>query len=286
MWTEAYQLVQHLRCGEFATISLCARIEAPDEFVVVKEIRRRCDRQCTDTHTPDCTILDTDLQEVEAVTRVHKVGGHRHVVAFKTISSARDRVTLVMEHCAHGDLFTYLEKQPDRRVSEREALRLFQQAALGVQFLHANGIAHRDLSLENLLLAGDARELKICDFGLSTSTDAVCSERVGKFNYMGPEVVRSDQYDPVRADIWSLGVVLFILLTGSPLCEVAEPSDPAYDALQHVGVVGILRHWDLEHLYSRETVELLTQLLQLDPLKRIASVESILSRLSAYASPL
>lgn len=62
--------------------------------------------------------------------------------------------------------------------------------------------------------------------------------------------------------------MLFILLTGSPLCEIAESTDPVFDALQQVGVGGILAHWQLQHPLSRDTLALLSDLLQLDPRAR------------------
>lgn len=272
MWTETYQLVKYLRHAESATIALCSRLAAPQELVVVKAIR-----------IDDDAGKDTIHREYEVATKLQKLGGHRHVVAFDLVSVTNQQVVLVMEYCAQGDLFSYLTQQPDRRVSEPQALSFFRQILLGVQFLHQSGIAHRDLSLENVLLSDSNNELRICDFGLSTSVNSPCSGRVGKFNYMAPEVVLGDKYCPVQADVWSLGVIFFILLTGSPLFEVAEPSDPAFQVVKQVGVSGILAHWELEHLYSPDTVALLSSLLQLDPSKRLASVDEVLARLDAFA---
>lgn len=270
MWAETYQLVKYLRRAETTTIALCSKPAAPQELVVVKAIWIEDDAE-----------EDTAHREHEVAVKLQKLGGHCHVIAFDSISLTNQQAVLVMEYCTQGDLFSYLEQQPNRRVSESQALHFFRQILLGVQFLHQNDIAHRDLSLENVLLSDTSNELKICDFGLSTSVDKPCSGRVGKFNYMAPEVVLGDKYDPVQADIWSLGVILFILLTGSPLFEVAEPSDPAFQAVKQVGVSGILVHWELEHLYSPETVALLSILLQLDPHKRLTSVDEVLVRLAA-----
>lgn len=277
MWAEAFVPLRTLGVGDTATLVLCSRISAPNELVVVKELR-----------TPASVTNDRVLQqELEVAAWLLKVGGHRHIVAFEALYTppTGDHVALVMEYCADGDLFSLLERQSERRMDESRALHFFRQATLGVQFLHAHGIAHRDLSLENLLLTQDASELKICDFGLSTSVHTQSCGRVGKFNYMAPEVVDGSPYCPAQADIWSLGVVLFVLLTDSPLCEIAEPLDPAFNALQQVGVGGILAHWELKHLFSHDTVALLSDLLQPNPLQRIASADNILVRLDRFAQP-
>ncbi|KAJ0388778.1 hypothetical protein ATCC90586_011231 [Pythium insidiosum] len=138
-------------------------------------------------------------------------------------------------------------------------------------------IAHRDVSLENVLLSR-GMEAKICDFGLSTSASQWATGAVGKLYYMAPEVVRGEPYDPVLADVWALGIVLFVMLTGSPLFRVAEPSDPAWDAMQRVGVVGILRRWDVE--VAPATEELLSRMLQLDPRQRTWSAEYIARKMA------
>ncbi|GLE04131.1 hypothetical protein PINS_up020922 [Pythium insidiosum] len=181
-----------------------------------------------------------------------------------------------MEYCALGDLYSLLETQPGCRFEEATALALFRQIVAGVAFLHSVDIAHRDVSLENVLLSS-RMEAKICDFGLSTSASQWSSEAVGKLYYMAPEVVRGEVYDPVLSDVWALGIVLFVMLTGSPLFRVAEPTDPAWDAMRRVGVAGILRRWQVQ--VSPSTEYLLSRMLQLDPRERMPSVASVARKL-------
>ncbi|KAG1695368.1 hypothetical protein DVH05_020406 [Phytophthora capsici] len=185
---------------------------------------------------------------------------------------------VVMEHCDGGDLWQKLERQPHQRFPEAQALQLFAQIANGVQVLHVNAIAHRDLSLENVLLShNDDGSItpKICDFGLSTKTDHLCSDQVGKAYYMAPEVVAGAEYDAKAIDVWSLGIILFILLTGSPLASIASETEKEFTVLKTFGVQTLLRAWRMDDLVSPLTTDLLTKMLQVIPANRFTVQEVV-----------
>uniref|UniRef100_M4BSV7 Protein kinase domain-containing protein n=1 Tax=Hyaloperonospora arabidopsidis (strain Emoy2) TaxID=559515 RepID=M4BSV7_HYAAE len=180
-----------------------------------------------------------------------------------------DSVFIAMEFCSDGDLYEYVTAKPDRRVTETVALDLFSQVARGLAFLHAHGVAHRDLSLENVLLKDG--HVKICDFGLSTDANKLSADVVGKYYYMAPEVTQGGAYDPKKADIWSLGVLLFILLTGSPLFADDRRCAPTLRVLQKYGVAKILELWGFQKLISRPAVNLLSCMLQVQPQHRLSA---------------
>ncbi|KAG3189073.1 hypothetical protein PC110_g5633 [Phytophthora cactorum] len=118
---------------------------------------------------------------------------------------------------------------------------------------------------------------KIGDFGLSTRTDQPCFGRVGKAYYMAPEVVLSrDVYDSKAADVWSLGIILFILVTGSPLVPLAANEDAAFRAFRKVGLREVLEAWHMDELLARSAMELLDGMLQCDPTKRL-TIEQVLN---------
>lgn len=113
--------------------------------------------------------------------------------------------------------------QVHQHLEEDEATRLFKQLVEGLYYLHTHGIIHRDLKLSNLLLT-DARDLKIADFGLAVQLEsgtAVRNTFCGTPNYIAPEIVARESHD-LSADLWSLGVMDFTFLTGSPPFETQE----------------------------------------------------------------
>ncbi|CAI5701189.1 unnamed protein product [Peronospora effusa] len=197
--------------------------------------------------------------------------GRKFVVQYmrEGFFSSGDNVFIAMEFCAGGDLYDYVATKPDRRVTETEALTLFSQLARGLTFLHALGVAHRDLSLENILLKDG--QVKICDFGLSTDANKLSSDVVGKYYYMAPEMTQGAVYDPKKADMWSLGVLLFILLTGSPLFVDEGRYAPTLRVLNKYGVAKILELWGLEKLISRPAINLLSCMLQVEPHNRLGA---------------
>jgi calcium-dependent protein kinase len=216
--------------------------------------------------------------------------GRAHVVNYEreALFTEGDDVFVAMEFCAGGDLYEYLTLQPGRKLDEREALRLTSQMALGLQFLHrCLGVAHRDLSLENVLLSASSDRgvtAKLCDFGLSMDAGAVSSEAVGKFYYMAPEVAEclgnvcenEDGYDGKAADVWSLGVMLFIMLTGSPLFADERTRAPTMRVLAKYGVTKVFELWgNLQRRYSRRTVNLLACMLQVRPEHRLTIDEVV-----------
>ncbi|CAI5728831.1 hypothetical protein KXD40_008477 [Peronospora effusa] len=199
--------------------------------------------------------------------------GREYVVEYKRegFFTAGDSVYVAMDFCAGGDLYDYVTSKPSRRVPEPEALSYFAQIAKGLSFLHAIGVAHRDLSLENVLLKDGC--VKICDFGLSADAGHFSADKVGKFYYMAPEVTQRAVYDPKSADVWSLGVVLFIMLTGSPLFVDEDARAPTLRVLHKYGVGKILELWGLNHRLSTPTINLLANMLQVEPSRRFSAEE-------------
>ena len=123
-----------------------------------------------------------------------------------------------MDYYENGDLFDYV-KSAERNFPLNLSQHFFKQICLGVQELHENYISHRDLKLENIIL-DDEFNVKLIDFGMCLqveSKDDIIFESQGTPNYMAPELFHSYiRSNPFKADIFSLGVVLFILVMGFP----------------------------------------------------------------------
>eukprot|EP01043_Picozoa_sp_COSAG02_P027793 COSAG02_NODE_1653_length_11488_cov_66.480815_12_plen_301_part_00 len=122
------------------------------------------------------------------------------------------RLAIVMEQMKGGELFDEVLAADDG-LSEEQAKIYFRQILLAMAHVHARGVSHRDMKLENLLLNEDKTACKVCDFGLAkyVPEQAFLESLVGTCTYVAPEVVESPQYDPFKADMWSCGVVLYCM---------------------------------------------------------------------------
>jgi len=143
----------------------------------------------------------------------------------------REVVLLVLELASGGEIFDFL--MYTGKFSEIIARTYFKQLISALESCHTQGIFHRDLKPENLLLDKNY-QLKVADFGLSYmyNQDELSSEerimlhtQCGTQSYMAPEVIQTGVYEGSAADIWSSGVVLFILLAGNPPFQFAKQSD-------------------------------------------------------------
>ena len=139
------------------------------------------------------------------------------------ISFDQDFDYISMEYCHNGDLFELVRK--NGALPERLAKNLFLEILEGVEYLHSNSqIAHLDLKLENILI-GDSFEAKICDFGFYQELKYRVQTSRGTHGYRAPEtyVESNEGYEGDKADIFSLGVILFILTFGvPPFCEATK----------------------------------------------------------------
>ncbi|XP_072147805.1 CBL-interacting protein kinase 31 isoform X2 [Setaria viridis] len=141
---------------------------------------------------------------------------HPNVVRLYEVMGSRAKIYIVLEFVMGGELHDIVATSG--RLKEDEACRYFQQLINAVDYCHSRGVYHRDLKLENLLL-DIAGNLKISDFGLSAISDQVKNDGLlhticGTPNYVAPEVIDDKGYDGALADLWSCGVILFVLLAG------------------------------------------------------------------------
>ena len=214
-------------------------------------------------------VCEDVAQEIKINTYLQRRGGHNNVVAFKNWLCDDKNMYLVMEHCNGGELLKHVECMAMER-----ALETFGQIVNGMAFLHRHEIAHRDLSLENVLLHdGIAR---VCDFGLVACGKKQRHEVVGKEFYRAPEVWTASvhqPYDPFAADVWSLGIILVILLTGAPPFESATDDDLRFRTFKRMGLLGTLQRQGIDHCIPNEMQGLLSQLLTVAPHERISMFE-------------
>lgn len=124
-----------------------------------------------------------------------------------------DNVYIIMEHASRGQLLQHIRQAG--RLPEDEARGLFKQIVCAVKYCHDNGIIHRDLKANNILLDAQ-RNIRVSDFGLGTRflTGQELTERCGASGYQAPEFL-GQKYDGPKKDVWSLGVLLYCMVTGT-----------------------------------------------------------------------
>lgn len=139
---------------------------------------------------------------------------HPHIIRLLDIFENQDYIYIVMEELKGGDLFSYLEKR-SFTVTEDRARELSHQIATALYYLHSFGIVHRDLKPENILMSSDLENstCKIVDFGLSKiiGPSQTSLDPFGTLSYVAPEVLLQKPYGK-EVDIWSLGVIAYLLL--------------------------------------------------------------------------
>jgi serine/threonine protein kinase len=160
--------------------------------------------------------------QIKKEISIMKMVRHTYVVGMKEVLASRTKIFIVLELIQGGELFDKIVNEG--RFDEAKARFYFRQLVEGVQYCHSLGICHRDLKPENLLLDENGN-LKISDFGLSAlyvgdpDADGACRTELlhttcGTPNYVAPEVLADQGYDGKKADVWSCGVILYVLLAG------------------------------------------------------------------------
>ncbi|XP_023543223.1 CBL-interacting serine/threonine-protein kinase 12-like [Cucurbita pepo subsp. pepo] len=197
-----YEIGKLLGHGTFAKVYHARNIKS-DEGVAIKVIDKE-------------KILKGGLiahikREISILRRVR----HPNIVQLFEVMATKTKIYFVMEYVRGGELFKKVSKG---RLKEEVARKYFQQLISAVSFCHARGVYHRDLKPENLLLDENG-DLKVSDFGLSAVSDQIRQDGLfhtfcGTPAYVAPEVLARKGYEAAKVDIWSCGVILFVLMAG------------------------------------------------------------------------
>eukprot|EP00727_Mastigamoeba_balamuthi_P006963 m51a1_g2888 putative protein kinase domain containing protein (385) ;mRNA; r:420569-422354 len=159
-------------------------------------------------------MSESNLKSLQREIVIQRQLSHPNIVRLIDVFYTQTKVAIVTEFMAGGDVFQKISRQD--RLPEDEARVVFGQLAQAVSYLQARGIAHRDIKPENLLLADSAGlRVKLCDFGfaIDSNTD-VLSQYCGTLNYVAPEVLSQKTEYTTKCDVWSLGVLLYVVLSG------------------------------------------------------------------------
>ncbi|GMG98843.1 hypothetical protein Nepgr_000683 [Nepenthes gracilis] len=198
-----YELGRTIGEGTFAKVKF-ARNSETGEPVAIKIMDK------------DKVIKHKMAEQIKREIATMKRIKHPNVVCLYEVMGSKTKIFIVLEYVIGGELFDKIVHHG--RMREDEARRYFQQLINAVDYCHSRGVYHRDLKPENLLLDAHGN-LKVSDFGLSALSqqvrdDGLLHTSCGTPNYVAPEVLDDKGYDGATADLWSCGVILFVLLAG------------------------------------------------------------------------
>lgn len=196
-----YEVIKEIGNGNFGVCYLVKSFKFDMEFV--------CKVSRIEKSTP--VFLDCMKQEAEILAKLN----HPNIVSIYDYFFENHTAFIILEYCPNGSLIDLINKQG--RLSTRELERFALEIISALDFLHKKGIAHCDIKLSNILIDNFGRA-KICDFGLSRISlngEKDKKDLRGSIHYMSPEMLSHATYDMFKADVWAIGVLLYVANVGS-----------------------------------------------------------------------
>lgn len=202
-WIGDYTMSRTLGQGSTAIVRLAQKRAAPTEQAAIKIID-----VSSITNNPDAK------KRVEREISILKALKHPYLMQLFEVIDTPTHKYMVLEYLPGGELFDHLQRQGGRLPMDK-TFRIWFQLVIAIAFLHRNGIVHRDIKMENLLLEKNG-DVKLADFGMACNIpkSGILDESVGSPHYACPEIIKGTKYSGTQADVWSLGVVLYALLCG------------------------------------------------------------------------
>ncbi|CAK9186828.1 unnamed protein product [Ilex paraguariensis] len=244
-----YEMGRLLGKGTFAKVYYGKNLKT-SESVAIKVINK------------DHVKKEGTMEQIKREISVMRLVRHPNIVELKEVMATKKKIFFVMEYIKGGELFAKIAKG---KLKEDLARKYFQQLISAVDFCHSRGVYHRDLKPENLLLDENGN-LKVSDFGLSAlpehlRNDGLLHTRCGTPAYVAPEVLRKKGYDGSKADLWSCGVILYVLLAGFlPFQD---------ENLMNMYMKVFKAQYEFPPWFSSEAKRLISKILVADPEKRI-----------------
>ena len=221
------------------------------------------------------------MKKIQYETELMKRFNHKNITKILEVFNDEEYMLIIMEYINGGNLFSFVKKR--RKLSEKMAKFLFRQIILGIQHIHSKNVVHRDIKLENILIDFD-NNVKICDFGIGKvleNEDELLYDKCGTPMYMAPEIILANDdngYKGFPVDIWSSGITLYIMLSGSLPFNIKNKNnnkeDMALNSIKDKNNIFLqnqivnVKPKEIENI-SIEAKNLLKGLLNKNPLKRL-----------------
>ena len=202
------------------------------------------------------------LYEIELMKNLR----HSSVVKLLDTFETKDYLLIIMENVSGGDLLTFVKKRT--KLNEKICKYIFKQLLLSLKFIHSKNIIHRDIKLDNILIDLN-NNIKLCDFGVGKiiHEGEIIKEQCGTPAYIAPEILENKGYEGPPVDIWSSGVVLYAMLSGTVPFKANNLSD-----LHNIIISG--NYKEIKDI-SDDCKDLLNKLLKVNPKERITIDEAL-----------
>lgn len=249
-----YKLVKLIGKGSFGKVYLGLQL-LTNRLVAIKCLEKNNIR--------DPGVRSKILQEIDVLKAANQVP---QVTQLLEVFENNTYVFLVIVYAKGGDLLRHIKSKS--RLAETEAKAIFLKILMGVCGLHARSILHRDIKLDNILL-DEKKVPTICDFGVSRKMvdGQVINEQCGTPAYIAPEIIQDGGYSGFKADVWSLGVMLYAMLVGKMPFKGSTISE------LHGSITTANFKFPQESKLSVEARDIISQMMVVDPANRLSSFE-------------
>ena len=199
---EIYEIKQVLGKGKFGLVKLGVH-RGSGRKVAIKIINKKL-------------VSAIDVQQVKTEIDILKIAKHPNIIQLYDVFENENYIYIIMEYCAGGDLFSYIEKR-GFRLPETRAAEIIHKLSTAVFFLHEYGVVHRDLKPENILMTDNSStaDIRLVDFGLGKiiGPGEMCNDPFGTFSYVAPEVLQEKPYS-FKVDLFAIGIIAYLLVAG------------------------------------------------------------------------